>query len=116
MDFRALLLFWLLHGPYRQIKKKFPGSIGHECPRRDCYRENHVPETVAHSAETVKIELEDKSVNMIETATSGAVQGVKVAAIVGAMLIAFCMGIGSSEILKVGTLIGTKLSVNEFVA
>lgn len=106
-----------------------------------------VPEVVSHSTATVQIDLDEKMVNVVDAAASGAVQGLKVAAIVGAMLIAFlslvamvnyflgfmhtslgqilgwifsplafCMGIESKEIFDVGALLGTKLSVNEFVA
>lgn len=106
-----------------------------------------VPETVTHSTPTIKIELEEKGVNVIDAAANGAVQGVKVAAIVAAMLIAFlslvaminfflgfagtslgqilgwifsplafCMGIESGDVLQVGALLGTKISINEFVA
>ena len=106
-----------------------------------------VPETVIHSTKSVKADLEDKAVNVLDATANGAIQGVRVAAIVAAMLIAFlslvaminyllsfahtsleqilgwifsplafCMGIETSDVMQVGALIGTKLSVNEFVA
>ncbi|MBN2341913.1 MAG: NupC/NupG family nucleoside CNT transporter [Deltaproteobacteria bacterium] len=105
------------------------------------------PEQVVHSTQTVKIEVDDDSVNVIDAAANGAIQGVKVAAIVAAMLIAFlslvaminyflgfagtslgqllgwifaplafCMGVETGEVMQVGALLGTKLSINEFVA
>ena len=101
------------------------------------------PETI-HGAAT---HTEDKAVNVIDAAANGAIQGLKVAATVGAMLIAFlslialinyllgffgtslggifgylcapiawCIGIGSGDILAIGQLLGTKTAVNELVA
>lgn len=114
-----------------------------------------IPETQESStAGVVKIHFEEKSVNIIDAATAGAGEGLKLALNVGAMLLAFIalialingilakigtwvgmpnlsfelisgyffapisflMGVPWEECLTVGTLLGKKLVLNEFVA
>lgn len=96
---------------------------------------------------TVKLQVEKDTVNVVDAAARGAATGLKLAANVAAMLIAFIalialvnhllsyagtslnqifgyvfspiayfMGVSTEDVLKAGQLLGTKVSVNEFVA
>ncbi len=107
------------------------------------YPETGEPET----AGMVRAHIERKTANVIDAAASGAADGLKLAANVGAMLLAFIaliamidyglgflhtslrqvlgyvfsplaflMGVETKDVMKVGYLLGTKISVNEFVA
>lgn len=119
-----------------------------------------VPETEeSRTAGTVKLEVEKETVNLIDAAASGALVGLRLAANVGAMLIAFVamvamvdflllklseplagfipvleglslskifgwifsplawlIGVPAADVKTVGSLIGTKVAVNEFLA
>lgn len=119
-----------------------------------------VPETEeSRTAGTVKLEVETETVNIIDAAASGALVGLRLAANVGAMLIAFVamvalvdflllklseplagfipvleglslsrifgwifsplawlIGVPAADVKTVGSLIGTKVAVNEFLA
>ncbi|MCK5147763.1 NupC/NupG family nucleoside CNT transporter [bacterium] len=106
------------------------------------------PETqVAATAGKVEVNLKKESSNVIDAAASGAAAGLKLAANVGAMLLAFIaliaminailglvhlslkdilgyafsplafvMGVDFKDLFEIGHLLGTKLSLNEFVA
>ena len=107
------------------------------------YPETGKPET----AGKVEIHLKKESSNVIDAAAAGAAAGLKLAANVGAMLLAFialiallnaflgifhlslkeilgyafsplalAMGVDFKDLLEVGHLLGTKVSLNEFVA
>ena len=119
-----------------------------------------IPETQeSQTAGTVKLEIEKESVNIIDAAASGALVGLRLAANVGAMLLAFValvalvdflllklseplagsipileglslsrifgwifsplawlIGVPAADVKTVGSLIGTKVAVNEFLA
>lgn len=106
------------------------------------------PETEeSKTAGDVKLKIEKTTVNVVDAAATGAADGLRLAANVGAMLlafialvamidfglglagtslkdilgflfapIAFAMGIESADVLTFGHLLGTKISINEFVA
>ncbi|RPJ43888.1 MAG: NupC/NupG family nucleoside CNT transporter, partial [Candidatus Latescibacterota bacterium] len=107
------------------------------------YPETETPET----ADGATISEEKETVNVLDAAARGAADGLKLAANVAAVLVAFialvamfdfflgifhlslrevlgyafapiawCMGIPSKDVLAVGTLLGTKIALNEFVA
>ncbi|EPH3179251.1 NupC/NupG family nucleoside CNT transporter [Citrobacter braakii] len=68
---------------------------------------------------------DEKPINIVEAATNGATIGLKLAANVGAMLLALIaliamvnglLGIPANEVLQIGSLLGQKLVLNEFVA
>jgi len=107
------------------------------------YPETQTPDT----AGKVQVKLKKESSNVIDAAAAGATAGLKLAANVGAMLLAFialiallnailgivhlslkdilgyafsplafAMGVDFKDLLEVGHLLGTKISLNEFVA
>jgi CNT family concentrative nucleoside transporter len=117
-----------------------PGSV---LIAKIMYPETETPKTMGGAS----VHTDEKCVNVIDAVASGAIQGLKIAAIVGAMLIAFvsliamvnyflslahtslgrlfgylfaplawCMGIDSQDMMKVGQLIGTKIATNELLA
>ncbi|MCP4676762.1 MAG: NupC/NupG family nucleoside CNT transporter [Deltaproteobacteria bacterium] len=106
------------------------------------YPETDTPKTM----DGAKVTVDKETVNFIDAAATGAAQGLRIAAMVGAMLIAFlslialvnyllgfahtslgeifgyvfspiawCMGVESGDMLAVGELLGTKVTINELV-
>jgi CNT family concentrative nucleoside transporter len=83
-----------------------------------------IPETETPlTAGKIQVSYEKQDVNFIDAAARGAIDGVHLAIYVAAMLIAFIvapiaflMGIPWKEAVQVGSLLGQKTVLNEFVA